>query len=462
MVRKRKQQEKTREDRRLNRYILWGLIAVELLMSFSFLGYIHIEPISIAVVYIPVLMAGCFLGVWESTLVGVVFGLASMWKASAYYISAGDALFSPMMSGKPLQSVFLSVGARALFGFVVGMLYWLAKRWRHSWIGILAVTSAGKLLHAILVYTFMGWFFPETRFGTADAFTNAFDGENIILIVVQNLIIFSCLLFKRSETGRKLGKRLKFSDRVTASVSSSSKTITFMVCLFFAAAFSVAWYFINRVERVMAWHGVRLSNEMSYDIGHIQIQFLLGLVSLFSLIFLGVFLTLRNFNYLYYEAKLDGLTGAFSREQFFMLGEKMLDKIKNGPKGEMGCFIILDVDFFKQINDRYGHPAGDKVLREVAERLKFVFGDIGIVGRLGGDEFVVLADGLKGENEIAALLEQFRKKVDEIDVLGIKIGCSMGAAPVDGHSTIEELYHIADSLLYEEKKKKGSAAKKPV
>ena len=55
-------------------------------MSFSFLGYIHIEPISLTFVYIPVLMAGCMLGPKEAAAVGAVFGLASMWKASAFYV----------------------------------------------------------------------------------------------------------------------------------------------------------------------------------------------------------------------------------------------------------------------------------------------------------------------------------------------------------------------------------------
>ena len=61
-----------------NIYLLWGLIAVELFMSFSFMGYIHIEPISLTFVYIPVLVAGCILGPKESALIGAVFGLASM------------------------------------------------------------------------------------------------------------------------------------------------------------------------------------------------------------------------------------------------------------------------------------------------------------------------------------------------------------------------------------------------
>src|SRR5699024_2492756 len=67
-------------------YIFIALIAVELLMSFSFLGYFHVEPISITIAYFPVLLAGVLLGPGEATVVGTVFGLTSMWKASASYV----------------------------------------------------------------------------------------------------------------------------------------------------------------------------------------------------------------------------------------------------------------------------------------------------------------------------------------------------------------------------------------
>lgn len=138
-------------------YLLWALIALELLMSFSFLGYIHIEPISITTVYIPVLLAGCLLGPKEAAIVGMVFGLASMWKASAFYVASGDMFFSPFMSGEPIQSILLSTGARMLFGFTVGLLYRLAKRGKHPLVGIFFVTSIGKALHSFL--SIVSWVF---------------------------------------------------------------------------------------------------------------------------------------------------------------------------------------------------------------------------------------------------------------------------------------------------------------
>ena len=77
------------------RYLLFSLIFVELLMSFSFLGYFHLEPISVTTAYLPVLLAGALATPVDATIVGAVFGLASLWKASASYVMAADQLFSP-------------------------------------------------------------------------------------------------------------------------------------------------------------------------------------------------------------------------------------------------------------------------------------------------------------------------------------------------------------------------------
>ena len=117
-------------------YLLGILVAVELLMSFSFLGYFHVEPISITIAYIPGLFAGALMGPLDAAILGTVFGLASMWKASASYIMAFDKLFSPVMSGYPIKSLFLSVGSRALFGLLVGILYFVARKTKipdHGW-----------------------------------------------------------------------------------------------------------------------------------------------------------------------------------------------------------------------------------------------------------------------------------------------------------------------------------------
>ena len=66
-------------------YIFLLLLALEFLVSFTFLGYIHIPPISITTAYIPILIAACLLTPTQTTVLGLVFGFASMFKATAYF-----------------------------------------------------------------------------------------------------------------------------------------------------------------------------------------------------------------------------------------------------------------------------------------------------------------------------------------------------------------------------------------
>jgi uncharacterized membrane protein len=115
----------------MRRYTFVILIAIELLLSFSFFGYIHIEPISVTIAYIPVILAGALTGPAEAMTVGAVFGLSSMWKASANYVMPSDQLFSPFFSGNPFGSFMISTGARMLFGLAIGLLYTASRRSRH-------------------------------------------------------------------------------------------------------------------------------------------------------------------------------------------------------------------------------------------------------------------------------------------------------------------------------------------
>src|SRR6185436_3215285 len=73
--------------------------------------------------------------------------------------------------------------------------------------------------------------------------------------------------------------------------------------------------------------------------------------------------------------------------------------------------VMADIDHFKSVNDRFGHPGGDEVLREVARRLQATFRKEDAVGRYGGEEFVALAVGCEGADAIA-LAERFRQAVE--------------------------------------------------
>ena len=380
------------------------MIAVEFFMSFSFIGYVHIAPIFLTFVYIPVMVAGCILGPKNSTIVGAVFGIASMWKASAFYVAARDAIFSPVMSEKPFASILLSVGSRALFGLIIGLLYRVAKNSRHPMAGILLVSTVGRTIHTVLVYSFMQLLFPEAGFTLINTLDDIRRWDFLPFIVIVDAIVVICYLTSRSEFVRGVLERVRNVDQVNELSSRSRIGMAVMLSL-----------------------------------------------ALLAIIFILMYQ--KNFNYLYYEARLDGLTGLMGRQQFFQAGKKILGEMKFEREDAAGCFVILDVDSFKEINDRYGHPEGDRVLREVADHLRKAVGESGILGRLGGDEFVALIRvPLTGE-EIETYMSRLREAFATIRVGEQSVTCSIGVIPLEPGVYIEDLYRSADHLLYEAKKK---------
>lgn len=119
-------------------------------MSFSFLGYVHTEPISIAFVFVPVLAAGYLMGVRAAAAVGAVFGAASMRKASAYYVEAGDAVFSPVVSGRPLHALLV-------YSFMGGSC-------SRNWVlapGIRSVIFCGGIFRFMCLRRCWRWAFPS-------------------------------------------------------------------------------------------------------------------------------------------------------------------------------------------------------------------------------------------------------------------------------------------------------------
>ncbi|HET9629958.1 MAG TPA: EAL domain-containing protein [Novosphingobium sp.] len=149
-------------------------------------------------------------------------------------------------------------------------------------------------------------------------------------------------------------------------------------------------------------------------------------------------------------AHYDSLTGLANRLQM----SKSLEKILNARAVEnRACAVLLlDLDRFKQVNDTLGHPAGDALLRQVAQRLERVVGSPGRVGRLGGDEFQVLVPGRSARTALATLAEQIIIALSEpylIDGHRVVIGVSVGIAlaPDDG-VTSEAIVRNADLALY--------------
>lgn len=149
-------------------------------------------------------------------------------------------------------------------------------------------------------------------------------------------------------------------------------------------------------------------------------------------------------------ARYDSLTGLANRFQM----SQTLEKIISRPQErERECAILLlDLDRFKHVNDTLGHPAGDALLQQVAQRLERAVGEAGRVGRLGGDEFKVILPGRVARERLAHLAQEIIHALSQpysIEGQRVVIGCSVGIAvcPDDGISS-ESLIRNADLSLY--------------
>jgi len=152
-------------------------------------------------------------------------------------------------------------------------------------------------------------------------------------------------------------------------------------------------------------------------------------------------------------ASLDVLTELPNRMRMReLLGEALLGA---RASGRPCAILLLDIDGFKPVNDTFGHPKGDAVLKTVAKRLVTQIGNHGIVGRLGGDEFGVVlhdAQNRRAASDLAHLLIADVSEPYVLDGISVRVGLSVGGAfgPVDG-DTVDDLIKRADLALYEAK-----------
>lgn len=153
------------------------------------------------------------------------------------------------------------------------------------------------------------------------------------------------------------------------------------------------------------------------------------------------------------ELLCDHLTGVANRRAFFDAAELEVERMRRSPRPL--SLVLFDADSFKSINDRYGHPVGDAVLRHFADTLQETFRQIDVVARIGGEEFAVILPSTDLPAALAAS-ERLRAAVEdacvEIDGMRIRYTVSGGVASMDADvSSLDELIKRADTALYDAK-----------
>ena len=149
-------------------------------------------------------------------------------------------------------------------------------------------------------------------------------------------------------------------------------------------------------------------------------------------------------------ALFDGLTGLANRQRMKLSLDQTLINSRRGWRGV--ALLLLDLDRFKAVNDTLGHPVGDALLKQVAQRLQRCAADHGLVGRLGGDEFQIILPEAPGEEALSELARTIITTLSQPYYLAgsnITIGCSIGIAVAPENGTDSEaLIRSADLALY--------------
>lgn len=194
----------------------------------------------------------------------------------------------------------------------------------------------------------------------------------------------------------------------------------------------------TRIQR--AWLGMAL----------VKIAFALIILAFYILLNLRLISLLRNNDKIQKEletaARYDSLTGLKNRSYFF---ERLIEETERSKRtGEQLVLLIVDIDHFKYVNDTWGHPVGDRILKEIAVSIENSIRNIDFSGRVGGEEFAILLTGTSIEKG-AEIAERMKIAADSVKYGDWKGGVSIGAAEWKGREeSIDELFKRADDALY--------------
>lgn len=421
------------------------LVAIEFVLAFSGLGY-FIPYGSATIMYIPVIAAAYFYGIKAGVLLGAVFGLTSIWKASMAGVGYFDSLFSPFISGNIAGSLYIALGARILFGFAAGVLFALFKNVKiNEYIKVSVLSIAAHLIHTFLVLMPMEYFFPKSHIDESYIAGSIFSINEMLQIIL--LIVSMCATVYISKN-KRLAEIEKILDEGRQSYYTKRLKIegVFFVLFLFLVILALMVHLHDMIIIVVNAADIELPFEARVMFINLQIQFLVGVAAISHII--GVFVTSYRVYSVYHinNADKDLMTGLYSKTTAVDYGATVINNKKDFPDT---YFMMIDIDNFKGINDTYGHLMGDKVIINIARFLEKHFGAYGLVSRFGGDEFAVFVTRSLNENDIEIKIKEFQSDAASIS-LGDdrKVTCSIGVCHVDNEKKFDEVYKKADEMLY--------------
>lgn len=313
-------------------------------------------------------------------------------------------------------------------------------------IGVLSASYNVSILNEMLfqnVYKNEGYAFILTKDGTIVSEVNSFwkeymNGEENLFEVCNRNTKNSTVVqkLKNDISNGKAGyKKIGEKNKSWYVAYSPMGYNQWMVC--FAVQVSAArksYQFIQKYELIMS---------------------ILLVAAVLCVLFYILYTNKKRQSELLRFANTDALTGLKNKKSTENEIQRWLDS-RNDEQNSLQVFFIIDIDYFKTINDQHGHIAGDAALNRMGNLLKNIFRENDIMGRIGGDEFAILMKNVSSVETAEKKAEILKRAVHELfieELCGDSLTCSMGISccPMHGKNFLE-LYKHADIALYETKK----------
>ena len=148
------------------------------------------------------------------------------------------------------------------------------------------------------------------------------------------------------------------------------------------------------------------------------------------------------------------MTGLLNRDELYRALSDLLDRNETDGLG----VLYGDLDHFKDVNDRFGHAEGDRLVMGVAAALVANVRDGDLVARFGGDEFVVVCPDLDSPHQLDTIAERVSDAVRRLAPPGIRLRISFGSAMARRGIDADELIRLADESMYTSKRSRGHSA----
>jgi len=263
--------------------IIGFLVAVEIMLSFSPFGFILIKPVSLTTSHIAVMLGAMWAGPVGGGILGLVFGLCSMWKAEATAVNAVDIIFAPFRHGTLIDSLMLSVGSRTLYGIIAGLLFVvlfkLAKKYSVYFLPLMAVVF--DRLHSALVYHYMDTLFQVKGISALGSLDRLFRPSTIVVCVFAAVVLVAFYYFLQSKAAEDYYKTwIKIYE---SNVKEHEvKVFHFIIIVLFII--SLMYHITTRTTLIYTIEKVHLSAEGNIRFVHVLAQYLLAVLAMLTII----------------------------------------------------------------------------------------------------------------------------------------------------------------------------------